>query len=400
MVMYKQDFPIFANNPWLVFLDNGASCQKPKLVIDGVSDFVSKDYANIHRGMYELSNRSELMYHNSKSAVSSLLSCKENEIFYTYNSTYWINIISGALARSKVLKKWDVVLLWIAEHHANILPWQILSQEYWFELRFFWIKDDYSIDWDDFHTKYTSAVKVVSCTHVSNVTGQIYDVKKIKSYLRDDTFFLVDGSQSVPHFPVDVGDIWCDALVFTWHKMMAYTWIGAVYLKKNWVKDLFPMITGWWTIADVSVFWHTLISWTDKFEAGTPNIIGAISLLKAIEYIKTIWGMEKIWQHEQELSKKILLWFEKLNNKVRLIGGIDVKKRVGAFSFVVIWQSNFNRIGEIFAENNIAVRCGWHCAYPLHKYLDIGWTCRMSTYLYNDDNDIERFFEVFQRIVW
>jgi len=392
--MLKGDFPIFKNNPWLVFLDNGASCQKPKIVIDGVSDFVANDYANIHRGLYDLSERSEKAYHDSKLAIASLLNCKASEIFYTYNSTYAINIIAWSLVRSKILKKWDSVLLGIWEHHANILPWQILAEEYGFDVKFFGIKEDYSIDRDDFDKKYDSNVKVVACSHVSNVTGQIYDVKWLKQKLRDDTFFLIDGSQSVPHFVVDVLNIWCDALVFTGHKMMAYTGIGWAYLKKEWIRKLSPMIAGWWTIEDVSIVGHTLASGSDKFEAWTPNIIGAVSLLKAIEYINNLGGMQNIWEHEQKLVSKVLEWFQKLAWIVELIWTFDAKNRVWAFSFVLKNQSNFNKIWEIFAEANIAVRCGWHCAYPLHKQLGLGGTCRMSTYIYNDDQDVERFFEV------
>ncbi len=396
--MYKKDFPIFENNPWLVFLDNWASCQKPKLVIDGVSDFVSHDYANIHRWLYDLSERSEILYHESKVSISGLLWCKLNEIFYTYNSTYAINIIAWALVRSKFLQKWDVVLLGIWEHHANILPWQVLSQEYGFELQFFWIREDFSCDFDDFSQKYTDKVKVVACSHVSNVTGQIYDVKKIKEKLNDTTFFLIDWSQSVPHFSVNVDNIGCDALVFTGHKMMAYTWIWWAFLKKEWMKKLSPMILGWGTIQDVSVEWHILASNSDKFEAWTPNIIGAVSLLKAIEYIDSVGGMQKIWEHEQKLVKKALELFRSLFDKVELIWTCIPENRVGAFSFVLKHQSNFNKIWEIFASHNIAVRCGWHCAYPLHKHLHIWWTCRMSTYLYNDEKDIERFFEVLNQI--
>lgn len=396
--MYKKDFPIFKHNPKLVFLDNSASCQKPKMVIDWVSDFVTNDYANIHRWLYDLSERSEKAYYDSKKAVARLLNTSPNEIFYTYNSTYAINIIASSLVKSKVLQKWDVVLLGIWEHHSNILPWQNLAEEHGFEVRFFDIKEDYSINRDDFAQKYDEKVKVVSCGHVSNVTGQIYDVKKIKQQLRDDTFFLIDWSQSVPHFAVDVMDIWCDALAFTGHKMMAYTWIGAVYLKKEWMKKLSPTMLGGWTIEDVSTTNHKLISGADKFEAGTPNIIGAVSLLKAIEYIDSIGGIQKFWEHEQEIIKKTLEKFKSLAGKVELIWTFSPEKRVWAFSFVIKDQSNFNKIWETFADNNIAVRCGWHCAYPLHKQLWLGWTCRMSTYLYNDEEDIEKFFEVLVNI--
>lgn len=393
----KKDFPIFVNNPWLVFLDNAASTQKPRYVIDGVSDFVAHDYANIHRGMYSLSEKSEEAYHHSKELVGELINSKASEIIYSYNSTYAINLIAQSLVISDILKAWDVVLLWIWEHHANILPRQILAERKWFTLEFFDIDEHYEIDRNDFAKKYTDKVKVVSVWHVSNVTGKIYDVKKIKSKLRDETFFLVDGSQSVPNFPVDVQDIGCDCLVFTGHKMMAYTGIWIIYLQKKWIKTLVPMIRWWWTIEDVSIQGHTLATNSDKFEAGTPNIIGAVSLLKALEYIKSIWWMKKIREHEQKLVKLCLDGFKKFQDKIEILWP-STSDRIAIFSFLLTKNANFNNIGEQFAAQNIAIRCGGHCAYPLHKRFKKAGTCRMSAYIYNDEADIARFFEVLDQI--
>ncbi|MFA7298433.1 MAG: cysteine desulfurase [Candidatus Absconditabacterales bacterium] len=396
--MFKKDFPIFKNNPGLVFLDNGASTQKPQYVIDGVSDFVASSYANIHRGLYSLSEKSEEAYHHSKELVGELLNCKASEIIYTYNSTYGINLIAQSLVVSNILKAGDVVLLGIREHHANILPRQILAKTKGFTIEFFNINDEYEIDWKDFDKKYTDNVKVVSVAQVSNVTGQIYDVKKIKSKLRDDTFFLVDGSQSVPNFAVDVQDIGCDCLVFTGHKMLAYTGIGAIYLKKEWIKKLTPMILGGGTIEDVSIEGHTLAGNSDKFEAGTPNIIGAVSLLKALEYIKSIGGMKTVREHEQKLVKLCLEGFTKFKETIEILGPLTTD-RIAAFSFILSDNANFNNIGEIFAEQNIAIRCGGHCAYPLHKRFKKSGTCRMSAYIYNDEADITKFFDVLAKIV-
>ncbi len=396
--MLKSDFPIFANNPWLVFLDNAASTQKPQYVIDGVSEFVASSYANIHRWLYSLSEKSEEAYHHSKELVGELLNCKASEIIYSYNSTYGINLIAQSLVVSDILQKWDVVLLGIREHHANILPRQILAQRKWFTIEFFTITDEYEIDRDDFDQKYSDKVKVVSVAHVSNVTGKIYDVKKIQSKLRDDTFFLVDGSQSVPNFPVDVQDIDCDCLVFTGHKMMAYTGIGVVYLKKEWIKKLVPIIRWGWTIEDVSTEGHTLLGNSDKFEAGTPNIIWAVSLSKALEYIQSIWWMKKIREHEQKLVKLCLDGFSKFKDKVEILWPLTTD-RVAVFSFILANNSNFNNIGETFAEQNIAIRCGGHCAYPLHKRFEKPGTCRMSGYIYTDEQDITIFFETLAKIV-
>lgn len=401
----KKDFPIFANNPGLVFLDNAASSQKPQYVIDGVSDFVASSYANIHRGLYSLSEKSEDAYRYSKQLVGELLNCKSSEIIYTYNSTYGINLIAQSLVISEIIKPWDTVLIGIWEHHANTLPRQILGQRKGFTVEFFNIDEQYEIDRNDFDQKYTDKVKVVAVAQVSNVTGKIYDVKKIKSKLRDDTFYLIDGSQSVPNFPVDVQDIGCDCLVFTGHKMMAYTGIGAIYLKKDWIRSLEPLIRGWGTIEDVSIKTHSLVHTAGKFEAGTPNIIGAVSLAKALEYIKSIWGMEKIREHEQKLVKICLEWFEKYKDKVTIFwptmaGNTSTTDgRVAVFSFTLMDNTNFNNIGETFAQENIAVRCGGHCAYPLHKHFNKSWTCRMSAYIYNDEADITKFFETLAKIV-
>lgn len=396
--MNKSDFPIFKNNLGLVFLDNAASSQKPNYVIDGVSEFVASSYANIHRWLYPLSDKSEEAYNHSKELVGELINCKASEIIYSYNSTYAINLIAQSLVISDIITPWTTVLLGIREHHANILPRQILAERKWFTVEFFNINDEYEIDRKDFDQKYTDSVKVVAVAQVSNVTGKIYDVKKIQSKLRKDTFFLVDGSQSVPNFPVDVQDIACDCLVFTGHKMMAYTGIGCMYLKKEWIKKLNPIIRGWGTIEDVNIQWHTLAGNSDKFEAGTPNIIGAVSLAKAIEYIKSIWGMEKIWEHEQRLVKLCLEGFTKFQDKVEILWPVD-SDRVAVFSFLLPNNTNFNTIGETFAEQNIAIRCGGHCAYPLHKHFNKPGTCRMSGYIYNDESDIKAFFDVLDGLV-
>ncbi len=399
--MLKKDFPIFKNNPWLVFLDSAASSQKPKYVIDGVSEFVASSYANIHRGAYSLSEKSEELYEASKKKVAELLNVKSSEIIYSYNANYAINLIAQSLCKSQFLGRGDVVLIGIRDHHANIVPRQSLSTEYWFSIKFINMRSDYTIDRQDFAKKYDKKVKVVACSHVSNVTGGIYDVEKIKQHLRPDTFFLVDGSQSVPNFPVDVAKIGCDCMVFTAHKMLAYTGVGVAYLQKDWIKKLQPLISGGGAIADVDMERYTTNGTAEKFEAGTPNIIGAVSVLKALEYIQKIGGMKKLREHDQEITRYALEKFHTLEKakKLELIGPYDPAKRVGVFSFTLPRQKNNTLIGETFAAKNICIRCGGHCAYPLHKFLRKAGTCRMSLYLYNDKDDIDAFFKVLEKIV-
>jgi len=396
---WKKLFPVFDKHPELVYLDNAASTQKPKAVIDGVSDFLKNDYANIHRGLYALSEKSEELYYQSKCALAKLINCKPSEIIYSHNSTYCINLLAQALVNSWKLWKWDKVLLWIREHHSNVLPWQTLSKIFWFKVEFVNQNSDFQIDWKDFAKKFTKKVKVVSLSHVSNVTWEIMGIEKVREKIWDNVFFMVDGSQSVPHIPVDIEKIQCDALVMTGHKMMAQTWLWMMYLKREWIKELDPLILWWWTVKDVSIDDFSLQNNADKWEAWTPNIIGAVSLLKALETIENIWWMEKIWEHEKSLIKLLCEWFKKRKDKVRLLWNLNPYSRIWTFSFIINDENNFNKIWDIFAEENICIRTWWHCAYPLHKSLNVWWSARVSTYLYNTQEDIEKFFKVLDEII-
>ncbi len=389
----KKLFPIFDKHPDLVYLDNAASTQKPKAVIDWVSDFLKNDYANIHRGLYSLSEKSEELYYESKCKLAEFINCKPSEIIYSYNSTYCINLLAQALVNSWKLWKWDKVLLWNREHHSNILPWQTLSKIFWFKIEFINEDMDYDIDRKDFDKKFDKKVKVVSFSHVSNVTWQIMEIEKVRQRIWENVFFMVDWSQSVPHFPVNIEQIQCDALIMTGHKMMAQTWLGMLFLKRELIKELSPLILWWWTVKDVSINDFSLQNNADKREAWTPNIVWAVSLLKALETIEAIWWMEEIRKHEKFLIKALCEWFEKRKDKVKLIWNYESSNRIWTFSFLINNENNFNKIWEFFSKNNICIRTWWHCAYPLHKSLNIWWSARISTYLYNTHKDIERFFK-------
>ena len=396
---WKNLFPIFGEHPYLVYLDNAASTQKPKTVIDWVSDFLKNDYANIHRWLYSLSERSEELYYESKCKLAELIDCKPSEIIYSYNSTYCINLLAQALVNSWKLWKWDKVLLWIREHHSNILPRKVLSKIFGFKIEFINEDKNYNIDRKDFEKKLDKKVKVVSLSQVSNVTGQIMEIEKIREKVWENVFFMVDWSQSVPHFPIEINQIKCDALIMTWHKMMAQTWLWMMYLKRELIKELDPLILWWWTVKDVSIDSFSLQNNADKREAWTPNIIWAVSLLKALETIESIWWMEKVREHEKTLIEILCEWFEKRKDKIRLIWNYEPHNRIWTFSFVIKNEKNFNKIWEIFSKNNICIRTWWHCAYPLHKSLNIWWSARVSTYLYNTNQDIKKFFECLDSII-
>lgn len=396
---WKKLFPIFDKHPKIIYLDNAASTQKPKNVIQWVSDFLKNDYANIHRWLYPLSDRSEELYYQSKCALAKLINCKPNEIIYSYNSTYCLNLLAQALVNSWKLWKWDKVLLWIREHHSNILPWEALSKLFWFDIEFINEDNNYDIDWKDFDKKFDRHVKVVSISHISNVTWQIMEIDKVRNKIWEDVFLIVDWSQSVPHIPVDIENIKCDALIMTGHKMMAYTWLGMLYLKHDYIKSLNPLILWWWTVKDVSIEDFLLQNNADKREAWTPNIIWAVSLLKALETIESIWWVSKIQEHEKILISALCNWFLKRRKLVEVVWSLNPENRIWTFSFIPKNNRNFNQLWELFAKQNVYIRTWWHCAYPLHKSLNIWWSARISTYIYNTLEDTEIFFEILDSIL-
>lgn len=395
MTSFRQDFPIFNNNKDLIFLDSTASSQKPAYVIDGIKDYLENNYSNIHRWLYDIAINSEKMYFDSKKKVAEFLNAKSfAEIIYTYNSNYALNLISQTLRFNQVLKAWDKILVSIVEHHSNIVPWQILAKEIGVEIDFLKVDEDFNLDLADFQKKYDENVKVVSLTQVSNVTGQIFDLKSVKKLLRDDTLFVVDASQSVPHFKVDVQEIWADFVFFTAHKVMADSGIGVIWWKKELLEKYEPVFCGWWAINEVKE--NNYKSWAlpFKFEPGTPNMSWAVSLLRALEYIENIWGYDKLEEVENDLIKYALEKFNKLE-KITLIWSKKLENRVWVFSFYIPWVHSID-IADQMAENNICIRAGQHCTEPFMDYLGIKSSARMSIYIYNTKNDIDKFFEVLE----
>ncbi|MBW7954631.1 aminotransferase class V-fold PLP-dependent enzyme [Candidatus Gracilibacteria bacterium] len=389
----KKDFPIFKNNKDLIFLDSTSTTQKPSYVINGISEYLSNSYSNIHRGLYDIAINSEKIYFDSKQKVAEFLSGDSyKEIIYTYNSNYALNLISQTLRYNKVLNPGDKVLVSIVEHHSNIVPWLILKEEIGIELEFVNIKDDFSLDIEDFEKKYDSRVKVIALTHISNVTGEIFDLEKVGKLKRDDTLFIVDASQSFPHIKVDVKKLNCDMLFFTGHKIMADSGIGVIYAKKELLEKLNPVFSGGGAINEVKQCSFRSSNLPYKFEPGTPNITGALSLLKALEYIENIGGLEKLKEIEDKLVEYALNEFNK-RDYIKLIGGKNLKSRVGVFSFYISGINSLD-IADIMAENNIAIRAGQHCTEPFMDYLGIRSSARMSLYIYNSTDDIDKFFKV------
>jgi len=393
----KKDFPILNKNN-IVFLDSTASTQKPSHVIDWIKDYLENSYSNIHRWAYNIAEISEDLYNESKEKVSDFIWANSSrEIIYTYNSNYAVNIITQTLRFNKVLKKWDKVLLSIVEHHANIVPWLILKEELWIEIEYIWIDENYDLDMNDFDKKYDDSVKIISLTQVSNVTGQIFELEKIWKQKREDTLFIIDASQSIPHFNIDVQKLNCDFLFFTWHKLMADTWIWILWWKQELLKKLRPIFSWWWAINKVEETCFKEASIPDKFEAGTPNITGAVSLLKALEYIESLWWYSKLENIENELVEYSLKKFNKRKN-IKLIWSNKSQNRVWVFSFIIEWVHSLD-IADFLAWKNICIRAWQHCAEPFLNTMWLKHTCRMSLYIYNTTDDINRFFEVLDEAI-
>jgi len=405
---FKKDFPIFKNNKNLIYLDNTATTQKPSYVTNEVKRFYENDYSNIHRWAYSLSERSEIQYEDAKKIVAEFLNAEHSEISFTYNSTYASNLLAHSLWYSKILKKWDIVLVSESEHHANIVPWYIIRDIYWIEVKFIKILKDWQLDFDNLENilnKYKDNIKTISLTQVSNVTGTILNTEKLNKildnfYNNNKPFLILDASQSFPHFKVDVKKINADFVFLTWHKIMSESWIWVLWGKKELLKKINPWLCGWWSINWVSDTDYSPAWLPSRFEPWTPNIWWAISLKAALEYIKKIWWYKKIIKIEESLIKYMLDWFKKLEPKwVKLIWSKDYKNRVWVFSFIIPEKIHIQDAAEYFADNWVCIRAGHHCAEPLMQKLWIKWSLRASLYIYNTKDDIDIFFKVLNNIL-
>lgn len=393
----KKDFPIFENNPWLIYFDSTASSQKPRMVIDGIKSYLENSYSNIHRWLYDIAAKSEELYDKSKKQVCEMIWANSyKEIIYTYNSTYAANFLIWSLRLSWKLKAWDKVLLSIVEHHANIVPWLILKEEIGIEIDYVDVDENYDLDMEDFNKKYDDSVKIISMTHVSNVTWQIFDLEQIWKLKRKDTLFIVDGSQSVPHFEVDVKKLNADFMFFTWHKLWADSWIWVLWGKTELLNNLKAVFSGWWSIwkVDETCFTYGILPY--KFEPGTPNLSGAVSLKYAIDYIDMIWWFEKIEEIENDLVEYTLKKFNERSN-IKILWSNKQQNRVWVFTFTIP-NIHSHDVADIMAENNICIRAWMHCAHPFLNKMKITQASRMSLYIYNTKEEIDKFFDVLDKV--
>jgi len=401
----REDFPILKrkiNNHPLIYFDNAATSQKPRQVIEAMKDFYENHNANVHRAVHTLSQEASELYENAHEEVAKFVNAKGmEEIVFVRGTTEAINLVAYALGL-RSLKKDDEVIISLMEHHSNIVPWELLSKLNGFNIKYVEVNDDGTLNYEDFENKISNKTKIVCFSHVSNVTGVVNDVKRITKTAHEyGALTLSDGAQSVPHIPVDVKDIDVDFLAFSGHKMLGPTGIGVLYGKCEILEKMEPFHGGGEMIREVSFDPMTKrcsISWNDlpwKFEAGTPNVCGGVGLMEAVKYLRRI-GMENVKAHECILTEYALQRLQECQ-KVRIYGPKDASIKCGMIPFGVEGLSSHDV--ALFLDNyGIMVRSGFHCAQPLHQVFRLKSSARVSFYIYNTREEIDRFIEVLKEI--
>ena len=385
----RADFPILSrkvNGKPLVYLDNGASAQKPQVVIDAITRGYAEEYANVHRGLHYLSNISTERYEAVRGIIARFLGAgSENEIILNSGTTEGINMVSYAWAAPRMVAG-DEIVLSVMEHHANIVPWHFLRERQGVSLK--WVDTDATgaLDVDKVIAAIGPKTKLVAITQLSNVLGTHVDVKRICDAARaKGVAVLVDGSQGAVHAPVNVAKMGCDFYAITGHKLYGPSGSGAIYVKKERMEEMRPFMGGGDMIRDVSKDVITYNSGPMKFEAGTPGIVQTIGLGAALEYLMEL-GMDKVAAHEAELAKYAR---EKLTglNWLGLQGTTPDKAAI--FSFTMEGAAHAHDISTILDKKGVAVRAGHHCAQPLMQHMGVNATCRASFGLYNTKDEVD-----------
>lgn len=390
----KKDFPIFnqkINNNSLIYLDNGATTQKPIQIIDAMGDYNKLSNGNPHRGAHQLSIRATEEYDSAKEAVRRFIGAKEaEEIVFTRNTTESINMAAYSYGK-EFIKENDEIVIAISEHHSNILPWQRLAREKGAVLKYIYLNDEGRISLDEVKNKITNKTKLVSIGQMSNVLGTIHPVKEIIDYAHQmGAVVLVDGAQSTPHMKVDVQDLDADFFVFSAHKMLGPMGIGVLYGKRELLEAMPPFLLGGDMIEYVYEQDATFAPIPFKFEAGTQNVEGAAGLKRAIEYLENV-GMDNIHNHERHLTEYAMERMLALRY-VKIQGPNNLDNRGGIISFTID-DVHPHDTATILDSYGIAVRAGHHCCQPLMSYLQVQSTSRISFYLYNTIEDVDRFIE-------
>lgn len=377
--MNREDFEILKD---VTYLDSAATSQKPKIIIDKVSEYYKKYNANPHRGEYKLSEEATAIYENSRNTVADFINASTEEIIFTRNTTESINLVAYSFLLNN-LKEGDEIVISIMEHHSNLVPYQEVCKKTGARLKYLYINKDYEID-DSELSKITNKTKFVAITHISNVLGVKVDIKKIIDISHSvGAKVLVDAAQSIMHTKVDVKDLNCDFLAFSGHKMLSFMGIGVLYAKKELLDNMPPFLVGGDNIEYVEEFNTTYALSPRKFEAGTQNVSGAYSLALAINYLNSI-GQDKIEKYEKELINYA-------KEKLSSLPFLETYFPIDSYSILSfnIKGVHSHDVSSLLSEENVAVRSGLHCAHPLLNFLNIDSCIRMSICFYNNKEDVD-----------
>ncbi|WP_128293921.1 cysteine desulfurase [Afifella aestuarii] len=392
----RADFPALALEVYgkpLVYLDNGASAQKPQAMIDAVSRAYASTYSNVHRGLHFLSNAATEAYEDARETVRGFLNAASvDEVIFTRSSTEAINLVASSYG-SMAIGEGDEIVLSILEHHSNIVPWNYHRERAGAVIRWAPIREDDSFDLEAFEQLLNDRTKMVAVTHLSNVTGTVVPIREICRLAHERGIpVLVDGSQAAVHLPIDVQDLGCDFYVFTGHKTYGPTGIGVLWAKREWLEKMPPFLGGGEMIKDVTQDGVTYAEPPHKFEAGTPPIVQAIGLGSSLKYMREL-GREKIAAHEHELKEYA---HERLGeiNSLTIYGHAPDKSAIISFN---LEGTHPHDVSMIIDREGVAVRAGTHCAQPLLTHYGTTATCRASFGLYNTKAEVDKLAEALMK---
>lgn len=389
----REDFPILSrtvrDGKQLVYLDSGATAQRPRQVIEAEVDFLSHHNAPVHRGAYQLAEEATDAYEDARAAIAEFIGAGYDELVFTKNATEALNLVAYTLGDDRAgtyqVGPGDEIVVTELEHHANLVPWQELARRTGATLRWYGVTDDGRIDLNSLEL--TEKTKVVAFTHQSNVTGAVADVAEMVRRARAvDALVVLDACQSVPHMPVDVKALDVDFLAFSGHKMLGPTGVGALYAKAELLEALPPFLTGGSMIEVVTMERTTFAAPPQRFEAGTMMTSQVVGLGAAVKYLSAI-GMDKVAEHEAELTEYALAQLQQIDG-LRIVGPATAERRGAAISFTVEGIHPHD-LGQVLDDQGVCIRVGHHCAWPIHQTLSAQSTARASFYLYNTKAEVD-----------
>ena len=398
MTDYREDFPLLSREVHgrpLVYLDNAATTQKPRAVLEAMDALYTTCNANVHRGIHTLSQEATALHEGARERVRSFLNARSTaEIVFTRGTTESLNLVAASFSQA-FLREGDEVIVTVMEHHSNIVPWQLARERWGFTLRVVPMDDEGRLDLEAYAALLNERTRLVCCCQVSNVLGTVNPVREMARMAHDaGAYFLVDGAQSVPHFPVDVQELDCDFLTFSAHKIYGPTGVGVLYGKEALLEQLPPYQGGGEMIARVTFEHTTFERLPFKFEAGTPDYVGTHGLAAAIDYVEAV-GLDRIAAHEEVLTRHAMARMAEID-QMQFYGTVPGKTSVVSFN---VGQIHPMDLGTLLDRLGFAIRTGHHCAQPLMARCGVEGMARVSFALYNTEDEIDRFMEALQRVV-